>query len=49
LSVAVPAQRYYVPLVPIACLWAALGLSALVRPLLTAVQPHRSIPLAQHD
>lgn len=31
LAIAVPAQRYYLPLLPLACLWAAAGLASLLR------------------
>jgi 4-amino-4-deoxy-L-arabinose transferase-like glycosyltransferase len=42
LAVAVPAQRYYLPLVPIACLWAAEGAAALARPFRIGWRPGRS-------
>jgi hypothetical protein len=42
LAVPVPAQRYYLPLVPIVCLWAAEGAAALARPLRAGWRPGRS-------
>jgi 4-amino-4-deoxy-L-arabinose transferase-like glycosyltransferase len=42
LTIAVPAQRYYITVVPIACLWAAAGLSALARPFWRAAQARES-------
>jgi hypothetical protein len=49
LSVAVPYQRYYLPLLPLAALWAAHGCVQLLQPLHRRAPAMASRPIATHD
>ncbi len=49
LAIAVPAQRYYVPLAPIVCLWAAYAMTTLARIIRQALQPISREPVTTHD
>ena len=49
LAIAVPAQRYYVPLAPIVCLWAAYPMTTLARIIRQALQPISREPVTTRD